>query len=101
MKDGGQLWLRSGLRQFQIVRCVVERHRGRFGVEVRVVEPKFDAPAFIDFLMLADGDEHLTQNYFPAIGTVLDAVTLDFMPGEELRLSARPSSLARQRLADG
>ncbi len=32
MQDNDQLWLRSGLHRFQIVRCVVTGHRGRFAL---------------------------------------------------------------------
>lgn len=100
MTNDGELWQRSGLRRFQIVRCVVTGHRGRFGVEAEIVDPKSNALAFIDFVMLKDGVGHLTPEEFPAIGTVLEAVTLDFMPDGELRLSARPSSITRQRERD-
>ncbi|MFF3684886.1 hypothetical protein [Streptomyces sp. NPDC002187] len=96
MVDDDRMWQLSGLHQFQVVRCTVTGHRGRFGVEVSVAGPKTDIPAFIDFVMLSDGVDHPTPADFPAIGSVLDAVTLDFMPGGELRLSARPSSLGRQ-----
>ncbi|WP_066944220.1 hypothetical protein [Streptomyces lushanensis] len=97
MMDDDQLWRLSGLHRFQVVRCVVTGHRGRFGVEVSVTEPRSDAPAFVDFVNLDDGDDHPTPDDFPPIGTSLEAVTLDFVPGGELRLSARPSSVARQR----
>ncbi|MFL9683667.1 MULTISPECIES: hypothetical protein [unclassified Streptomyces] len=97
MADHDRMWQLSGLRQFQVVRCVVTGHRGRFGVEVSVIDPESNVPAFIDFVMLSDGDQHPTPEDFPPVGNLLDAVTLDFMPGGELRLSARPSSLARQR----
>ncbi|MEV6009887.1 hypothetical protein AB0M29_24120 [Streptomyces sp. NPDC051976] len=100
MTDESRPWSTSGLRQFQIVRCEVIGHRGRFGVDVAITEPRSDVPAFIDFVLLTDEDRHLTPDEFPPIGTLLDAVTLDFHPGGELRLSARPSSLARQRSQD-
>ncbi|MDF5757492.1 hypothetical protein [Spongiactinospora sp. TRM90649] len=86
-------WPRSGLHRFQVVRCVVTAHRGRFGVEVRLTEPPVDVPAFIDFVMLTDADEHLTPDEFPPVGTVLSAAAIDFMPSGELRLSARPSDV--------
>jgi len=86
-----QLWRDLGLRQFEAVHCVVTAHRGRFGVEVSITSIEPASPAFIDFIMLADGDEHVTPSQFPPVGTCLDAITLDFMPNGELRLSARPS----------
>ncbi|MFJ5218736.1 hypothetical protein ACIP98_28950 [Streptomyces sp. NPDC088354] len=100
MENEDQLWRQGGFRRFQIVRCVVTGHRGRFGVEVAIIDPKSSAPAFIDFVMLKDGVGHLTPEEFPPVGTVLEAVTLDFMPDGELRLSASPSSIARQREHD-
>ena len=90
-------WEGFGLSQFQVVRCVVTGHRGRFGVEVSVVEPKVQVSGFIDFVLLNDGGEHLGPNEFPAVGTLLEAVTIDIMPDGELRLSARPSAVARRR----
>ncbi|GLY52660.1 hypothetical protein [Lentzea sp. NBRC 102530] len=93
-------WRRSGLRQFQVVRCVVTGHRGRFGVDVSLVEPNAKVPAFIDFVHLTDGPEHLAPADFPPVGRLLDAVTLDFMPDGELRLSARPSAVAGERAED-
>ncbi|MGW0998609.1 hypothetical protein ACWD5V_36120 [Streptomyces sp. NPDC002523] len=100
MTDYEQLWRSSGLHQFQVVLCMVTRHRGRFGVEVSVIDPASETPAFIDFVMLSDSERHQRPVDFPPIGTVLEAVTVDFMPGGELRLSARPSSVARQRERD-
>jgi hypothetical protein len=97
MADNDQMWQLRGLRQFQVVRCVVTGHRGCFGVEVSVIDPKTNDPAFIDFVMLSDGERHPTPAECPPVGDLLDAVTLDFMPEGELRLSARPSSIARQR----
>ncbi|MGW8506951.1 hypothetical protein [Streptomyces sp. CLCI03] len=97
MEDRDGMWQLSGLRQFQVVRCVVTGHRGRFGVEVSLVDPESSVTAFIDFVMLTDDERHPTPAEFPPVGDLLEAVTLDFMPGGELRLSARPSSLARQR----
>lgn len=99
MEGADQGWERVGLRRFQLVRCEVTGHRGRFGVDVNVTAPVPDVPAFIDFVMLSD-DEHVAPENFPAIGSSLDAVTIDFMPDGELRLSARPSSLARARSQD-
>lgn len=95
--DSDAIWQGSGLHRFQVVRCTVTGHRGRFGVEVSITEPESSVSAFIDFVMLSDNVQHPTAADFPVIGSVLDAVTLDFMPGGELRLSARPSSVARQR----
>ncbi|MFF0219888.1 hypothetical protein [Streptomyces vinaceus] len=97
MEDRDGMWQLSGLRQFQVVRCVVTGHRGRFGVEVSLIDPESSVAAFIDFVMLTDDEQHPTPAEFPPVGDVLEAVTLDFMPGGEMRLSARPSSLARQR----
>ncbi|MGY6024199.1 hypothetical protein ACWCQ7_31795 [Streptomyces spinosirectus] len=91
-----RLWRMNGLRRCQLV-CTVVGHRGRLGVEVAITDPKVDVLAFIDFVMLSDERRHPTPADFPAIGSVLGAVTLDFMPGGDLRLSARPSSVARQR----
>ncbi|GJF30464.1 hypothetical protein KNE206_31640 [Kitasatospora sp. NE20-6] len=101
MTVNGRLWSGSGLHEDQIVRCEVVGHRGRFGVEVSVVEPRSDATAFIDFVLLTDENRHLTPDEFPPIGSLLDAVTMDFHPNGELRLCARPSSLARRRILDG
>lgn len=100
MADSDELWLSSGRHRFQVVRCVVTGHRDRFGIEVRITSPVTDVEAFIDFVMLTDEDDHLPQSKFPAIGGAIDAVTLDFMPSGELRLSARPSSVARHRGAE-
>ncbi|MEV6239323.1 hypothetical protein [Lentzea sp. NPDC051838] len=85
LEDRGELWDAAGLRQFQVVRCVVESHRGRFGVDVELTEPVAGVKAFIDFVLLPD-----PRNY-PPVGTVLEAVTVDFMPWGELRLDASES----------
>ncbi|WP_327426070.1 hypothetical protein [Streptomyces sp. NBC_01236] len=69
-------------------------------MEAAVVAPASDVPAFIDFVNLTDSLEHPRPEDFPVVGTMLDAVVLDFMPWGELRLAARPSSLTRQRLRD-
>ncbi|MDQ0986539.1 hypothetical protein ACFY8V_02560 [Streptomyces californicus] len=100
MEELDRMWQLSGVRQFQVVRCVVTGHRGRFGVEVSLVDPESSVAAFIDFVMLSDGEGHPTPAEFPPVGDLLDAVTLDFMPDGELRLSARPSSVVRQRERD-
>ncbi|TCO65882.1 hypothetical protein [Actinocrispum wychmicini] len=102
MVDKEELWRKSGLHQFQIVQCVVTEHRGRFGIDVDVVTPTGRVPGFIDFVMLADSDEHPSPADFPAVGAVLEAVTLDFIIplGGELRLTARKSSIERQRAQD-
>ncbi|MGE7387775.1 hypothetical protein ACQKM2_20065 [Streptomyces sp. NPDC004126] len=84
-----ELWNRSGLRPKQAVRCRVTGHRGRFGVEVDVVHPASDTPAFIDFVNLTSSPEHPLPEDFPPLGSTLDAVALDFMPYGELRLVAR------------
>ncbi|WP_406326954.1 hypothetical protein [Streptomyces sp. NBC_00203] len=65
-----------------------------------MVAPASDIPAFIDFVNLTDSREHPRPEDFPAVGTMVDAVALDIMPWGELRLTARPSSLTRQRLRD-
>lgn len=94
MEAVGSEWDRVGLRQFQLVRCRVTGHRGRFGVEVTIESPVPAIPAFIDFVMMSD-EGHVAPDAYPAIGEVLDAVTLDFMPNGELRLTSRASSVAR------
>jgi hypothetical protein len=98
--DDDELWRHSGLHRFQVVRCVVTGHRDSFGVEVSIISPVANVDAFIDFVLLTDDDDHLPRSRYPPIGDVLDAVTIDFMPDGELRLSARPSSLTRHRVAD-
>ncbi|MDW6059303.1 hypothetical protein SAZ11_16370 [Streptomyces sp. FXJ1.4098] len=100
MAEDDQMWRVSGLHRFQVVRCVVTGHRDRFGVEVSITDPESSVPAFIDFVMLSDDIRHPKPADFPEVGSVFDAVTLDFMPGGELRLSARASSVARQRARD-
>ena len=91
-------WKRAGLAQFQVVTCEVTAHRGRFGVEVDIVEPVTRLPAFVDFVLLTEaGTEHPTPSDFPAVGSVIEAVTIDFMPDGELRLSARRSAIAKGR----
>jgi hypothetical protein len=97
MVDREQLWGRCGLRQFQVVQCQVTGHRDRFGVDVELVSPVAGVPAFIDFVLLAEAGVQVNPDDFPEVGSVLDAVTLDFMPWGELRLSARASSIARAR----
>ncbi|GAA2500713.1 hypothetical protein [Winogradskya humida] len=93
-------WGGLGLRQFQLVQCRVSGHRGRFGVEVIIERPVPGVPAFIDFVLLSDNGQVGPDDY-PAVGQLLDAVTIDIMPNDELRLSSSPSSVARaQRLAD-
>jgi hypothetical protein len=95
-KDRGELWVEYSLRQFQVVQCEVIEHRGRFGVDVDVFTPNGRKPAFIDFVLLSEaGEAHVTPDHFPPAGTILDAVTVDFMPDGELRLSARASDIAR------
>lgn len=93
MERAGE-WAKVGLIQFQLVRCRVVGHRGRFGVDVIIESPVSGVPAFIDFVMLADGVQVGPEDY-PAIGQVLDSVTIDIMPNGELRLSSRASSVAR------
>jgi len=93
-------WKQAGLAPFQVVACRVTAHRGRFGVEVDIVDPVTRVPAFIDFVLLSEaGTEHLSPPDFPAVGSVIQAVTLDFMPDGELRLSARRSEIAEVRSA--
>ncbi|MBB3098020.1 hypothetical protein FHR83_005705 [Actinoplanes campanulatus] len=82
-------WRRAGLERFQQVRCRVVEHRGRFGVDVEIIEPVAGYPAFIDFVLLGPAGAEVTPADFPPVGTILDAVTIDFMPWGELRLSAR------------
>ncbi|MDI6105914.1 hypothetical protein QLQ12_45825 [Actinoplanes sp. NEAU-A12] len=91
---------RAGLTQFQAVACEVTAHRGRFGVDVEIVDPAARVPAFIDFALLAEArPEHPTPSDFPEMGSVIEAVTIDFMPNGELRLSARRSDIAEVRSA--
>lgn len=91
-------WKRAGLAQFQAVTCKVTAHRGRFGVDVEIVDPVTRVAAFIDFVLLAEkGPRHPTPSDFPAVGSMIEAVTIDFMPDGELRLSARPSDVAEVR----
>ncbi len=90
-----ELWELSGLGQFQVVRCVVTGHRGRFGVEASVIEPASEVAAFIDFIMLGEGGTAVTEPDYPPIGTVLEALTIDFAPpNDELRLSVRSYEVA-------
>ncbi|WP_157597087.1 hypothetical protein [Streptacidiphilus rugosus] len=87
MSGNDDVRIRDGLRRKQSVRCRVTGHRGRFGVEVSVVTPGIEVPAFIDFVNLTDSPEHPLPEDFPAIGSVLDAVVLDVMSSGELRLA--------------
>lgn len=88
-------WAIEGMRRFQVVRCEVTGHRGRFGVEVAIVEPRSEVTGFIDFVLLNEAEEnrHLTPLEFPPIGSLLEAVTLDVHPNGELRLDARRSAV--------
>ena len=88
-------WEQSGLHENQIVECVVTAHRDHYGVDVEVVSPPVHTPAFIDFVLLAEPGTEVTPADFPPVGEHLTAVTLNFMPWGELRLSARPSSITR------
>jgi hypothetical protein len=88
MAGPDSLWFESGLHPSQEVTCVVVGHRGRFGLEVKIVSPVSDIPAFIDFVLLAKG-KHLQPADFPLIGTTIEAHTLAYMPNGELRLSPR------------
>lgn len=89
-------WKRAQLAQFQSVTCRVTAHRGRFGVDVEIVDPVARLAAFIDFVLLSEvGSQHPTPSDFPKAGSMIEAVTLDFMPDGELRLSARPSDVAK------
>ncbi|MFC7535026.1 hypothetical protein [Actinoplanes sp. GCM10030250] len=101
MSDDEDFWGQAGLTQFQIVKCRVTAHRERFGVDVETVAPVEGVPAFIDFVLLREAGVQVTPADFPAVGTMLDAVTIDFMPWGELRLSARPSSIERARADSG
>jgi hypothetical protein len=99
--DREELWQEYGLHQFQVVQCQVVEHRGRFGVDVEVFTPNGRRPAFIDFVLLAEaGEPHVTPENFPPVGAILRAVTVDFMPDGELRLSARASGIARYEQRD-
>jgi len=42
--------------------------------------------AFIDFVMLAEAGMRVTPSDFPPVGSVIEAVAIDFMPWGELRL---------------
>ncbi|MFZ3471791.1 hypothetical protein ACODT3_17510 [Streptomyces sp. 4.24] len=96
MTDGDdELWASIGLQLDQTVQCQVTGHRGRFGVEVSLIEPRLDVEAFIDFVLLTDERRHLTPAEFPPVGSLLYAVPLAIHPNGELRLCARPSSVAR------
>jgi hypothetical protein len=88
----GPMWHISGLRPDEPVECVVTAHRGRFGVEVEIVGAPSGQSAFIDAVLLRDGG-YTAREEWPAPGTLLDAVPVDFMPDGELRLSARLSGL--------
>ncbi|MEV6304051.1 hypothetical protein AB0M02_31930 [Actinoplanes sp. NPDC051861] len=91
------LWEQAGLTQFQIVTVRVTEHRQHFGVDVETVSPVEGVPAFIDFVLLREAGEQVTPEDFPEVGSLLEAVTIDFMPWGELRLSARPSSIEKAR----
>ncbi len=82
----------------RIVRCVVTAHRDRFGVEVDALTAEGPVPAFIDFVLLSEPGHQVMPENFPAVGEVIEAVTVNVMPSGELRLSARPSTRARHRL---
>ncbi|MBO3743516.1 hypothetical protein [Actinoplanes flavus] len=56
---------------------------------MEIIEPVAGFPAFIDFVLLGPAGAEVTPDDFPPVGTVLDALTIDFMPWGELRLSAR------------
>ncbi|MFF4261808.1 hypothetical protein [Streptomyces virginiae] len=62
-----------------------------------MIDPAIDVLAFIDFVNLTDSLEHPLPKDFPAVGSTLDAVVLDFMPWGELRLAARTSQGPCQR----
>ncbi|MFB7337573.1 hypothetical protein ACFC00_39135 [Streptomyces adustus] len=66
-------------------------------MEAELIAPATEVLAFIDFVNLSDSLEHPRPEDFPAIGSRLDAVVLDFMPSGELRLSSRSSSLTRHQ----
>ncbi|ROO62612.1 hypothetical protein EDC02_4593 [Micromonospora sp. Llam0] len=97
MVDEYRQWREANLRKFQIVQCVVTGHREHFGVEVSLTSPPSGLRAFIDFVMLAEAGMRVTPSDFPPVGSVIEAVAIDFMPWGELRLSARQSSISRQR----
>jgi hypothetical protein len=88
MTDADSFWSRTGLRQFQEVTCVVVGHRGRFGLEVEITSPVSGVPAFIDFVLLSEG-EHLKPEDFPPVGTTIEALVLAHSRTGDLRLSPR------------
>lgn len=88
--DDAELQRRTGLFRGTVVRCRVTGHRGRFGVEVEIISDTEKPPAFIDFVLLADGGRHVPPEDFPSVGSELEAVVVAFMPDGELRLDARP-----------
>jgi hypothetical protein len=90
--ERGPLWHISGVHPDELVGCVVTGHRDRFGVEVDIVGIPSGHPAFIDAALLRDGG-YASQEEFPPVGTLLEAIPVDFMPDGDLRLSARPSDL--------
>jgi hypothetical protein len=81
---------RTGLVRGAIVLCVVTEHRSRFGVEVQIISRPGKPPAFIDFALLPGRDNRPAPDYFPAVGTEMEAVVVAFAPNGELRLDARP-----------
>jgi len=105
MTEYEELWLRSGLTQFQVVRCVVTGHRRDWGIDVEIVaapDPRaVGHAAFIDFVLLAERGVQVTPEVFPPVGSELDAVVIDFMPNEELRLDATPSAVAQRKKEQG
>lgn len=91
VKSDLEMQQQTGMYRGLRVRVRVEGHRGRFGVEVKIVSEAKQFPAFIDSVLLTDRRPRPSQEEFPVVGTVLDAVVVAFMPNGELRLDARPS----------
>ena len=97
VSDDAELQRRTGLLRGTIVLCVVTAHRSRFGVDVRIISRPEEPPAFIDFALLPGCDHRAAPDYFPPVGTELDAVVVAFAPNGELRLDARPDMVGEWR----
>jgi hypothetical protein len=95
--DDAELQRRTGLLRGTIVLCVVTAHRSRFGVDVRIISRPEEPPAFIDFALLPGRDHRAAPDYFPPVGTALDAVMVAFAPNGDLRLDARPDMVEEWR----
>jgi len=84
---------RTGLIRGMVVHCQVTGHRGRFGVEVQITSRAEKPAAFIDFVLIPGRGQRVAPEYFPPVGTELDAVVVAFMPNGELRLDAHTSAV--------